>query len=372
MSTTVPQEDILSVRHFNRFYTQAIGVLKRCLLDSEYTLTEVRVLYELAHARADSPLTASALCELLDLDPSYCSRIVRKLESLGWLARMPSRTDARAMQLKLTAKGRKAFAPLERASNEEAKAMLATVSANDRGNVLASMRLIESVLRRAGEASVHPSTLRQAQGDLSSGRTGSATVRGELVELRTSNRASKGNNPLSRPSGILPREGGGEHFARSYKLRPHRPGDIGWVISRHGALYAQEYSWDGTFEALVAEICAKFINEFDPTRERCWIAEDDAGPLGSVFVVKKNATTAKLRMLLVEPRARGMKLGARLVDEAIAFAREKGYKKMTLWTNGILHAARHIYVARGFKLVKEEKHHSFGKDLMGQHWDLKL
>jgi GNAT superfamily N-acetyltransferase len=171
-----------------------------------------------------------------------------------------------------------------------------------------------------------------------------------------------------------------------YHLRTHRPGDIGWVISRHGALYAEEYGWDITFEALVAEICAKFIKEFDATCERCWIAEeaiaDDAKNeknkyatperLGCVFVVKKNATTAQLRMLLVERRARGMKLGARLVDEAIAFARASGYKKMTLWTNDILHAARHIYVARGFVLVNEEKHHSFGKDLVGQHWELTL
>lgn len=158
----------------------------------------------------------------------------------------------------------------------------------------------------------------------------------------------------------------------SYRIRPHRPGDIGWVISRHGALYAEEYGWDVTFEAMVAEICAKFIKEFDPARERCWIAEDDHGPLGSVFVVKENETTAKLRMLIVEPRARGMKLGARLVDEAIAFAREKGYTAMTLWTNNILHAAKAIYLARGFVLVKEEKHRSFGKDLVGQYWNLSL
>jgi GNAT superfamily N-acetyltransferase len=200
----------------------------------------------------------------------------------------------------------------------------------------------------------------------------SSNHRVELVEAQTSSAAAKRGSPLSRPSGTLSLKGRGEHAERRYVLRPHRPGDMGWVISRHGALYAQEYGWDGTFEALVAEICAKFINEFDPTRERCWIAEDDAGPLGCVFVVKKNAATAKLRMLLVEPRARGMKLGARLVDEAIAFARASGYKKMTLWTNDILHAARHIYVERGFKLVKEEKHHSFGKDLVGQHWDLQL
>jgi GNAT superfamily N-acetyltransferase len=157
-----------------------------------------------------------------------------------------------------------------------------------------------------------------------------------------------------------------------YRLRPHRPGDIGWVISRHGALYAEEYGWDNTFEAMVAEICAKFIREFDSTCERCWIAEDDAGTLGCVFVVKKDATTAQLRMLIVEPRARGMKLGARLVDEAIAFARATGYAKMTLWTNAILHAARHLYVQRGFTLTKEETHHSFGKDLVGQYWELTL
>lgn len=162
----------------------------------------------------------------------------------------------------------------------------------------------------------------------------------------------------------------------NYRLRSHRPGDIGWVISRHGALYAEEYGWDVTFEAMVAEICAKFIKEFDPARERCWIAEDainpSAGPLGSVFVVKENETTAKLRMLIVEPRARGMKLGARLVDEAIAFARASGYTTMTLWTNDILHAAKAIYAARGFVLVKEEKHHSFGHDLVGQYWALQL
>ncbi len=174
-----------------------------------------------------------------------------------------------------------------------------------------------------------------------------------------------------------------ETVAPFLSLRPHRPGDIGWVISRHGALYAQAYGWDMTFEALVAEICAKFVNEFDASCERCWIAEEannvtdvndamEKRPLGCVFVVRKDATTAQLRMLLVEPRARGMKLGARLVDEAIAFARATGYTTMTLWTNDILHAAKHIYVARGFKLVNEEKHHSFGHDLVGQHWELQL
>jgi DNA-binding MarR family transcriptional regulator len=194
-------DDILSVRHFNRFYTQAIGVLKRGLLDSEYTLTEVRVLYELAHARVVAPLTASALCALLDLDASYCSRVLRNFEAKGLLARVPLCADTRAMQLKLTAKGRRALAPLEKASNPETAAMLAKVSANDRGNVLAAMRLIESTLRRASEVSVHGST--------GSPRTGVAAARGALVEPHTKN---------------------------AYRLRPDRPGDMGWVISRHGAL----------------------------------------------------------------------------------------------------------------------------------------
>jgi GNAT superfamily N-acetyltransferase len=236
-----------------------------------------------------------------------------------------------------------------------------------------------------------------------------------MPRYHLSNMNRKRDIPLSRPPGTLPLQGGGDvaperdderfksgtlHRQRGadaqYRFRPHRSGDIGWVISRHAALYAEEYGWDITFEALVAEICAKFIKEFDASRERCWIAEEisdasssaatlseanlnsaltsNAQPerLGCVFVVKKDDATAQLRMLLVESRARGMKLGARLVDEAIAFARASGYKKMTLWTNDILHAARYIYEVRGFTLVKEEKHHSFGKDLVGQYWDLLL
>jgi DNA-binding MarR family transcriptional regulator/GNAT superfamily N-acetyltransferase len=319
--------DVLAVRRFNRFYTRQIGVLKRGLLDSAFTLTEVRVLYELAHAddaksadnvESHGGLTASELCELLDVDASYLSRILRSFESKGLIAKHASTQDRRATHLHLTAKGREAFAPLEAASSEETAHMLATVTPNDRANLLASMRQIETTLAYAA------------------------------TPLRSVDATEK------------------------YRLRPHRPGDMGWVIARHGALYHQEYGWDGTFEALVAEICAKFINEFDATRERCWIAEDDAGPLGCIFLVRKTDATAKLRMLLVEPRARGLGLGNRLVDECLAFAREAGYKKVTLWTNDILHTARRIYVERGFKLIREEKHRSFGHDLVGQHWDLKL
>ncbi len=326
MAASVAQNEIIAMRRFNRFYTKAIGALKRGLHDSKFSLTEVRVLYELAYPSASAPLTAAALCQLLDLDTSYCSRLLRNFESRELLSRKPSRADARVMQLRLTAKGARALAALERATDAQTSAMLARLATNDRGNLLASMQTIEDTLRPVTE------------------------------------RAAPRESAPSAVSDMSPR----------YRLRSHRPGDMGWVISRHGALYAQAYGWDESFEAMVAQICARFILKFDPERECCWIAEDDSGLIGSVFVVKKSATTAKLRMLIVEPRARGMKLGAKLVDEAIAFARARGYKKMTLWTNDILHAARHIYVARGFKLVKEESHRSFGKDLAGQYWDLSL
>lgn len=315
--------DALAVRRFNRFYTRAIGVLKRGMLDSAFTLTEVRVLYELAQTSVDAKpgagLTASALCQMLDLDASYLSRILRGFESKKFIAKSPSPLDKRAVQLRLTAKGRAAFAPLDIASGDEAKSMLQGVAAADRANMIASMRQIEATLKQARRAAPNANASRE-----------------------------------------------------KFRLRTHRPGDMGWVIARHGALYFQEYGWDQRFEALVAEICAKFINEFDADRERCWIAEDDESPFGCIFLVKKTRTTARLRMLLVEPRARGLGLGNRLVDECIAFARASGYKKVTLWTNDILHTARRIYVERGFELIKEEKRHSFGHELVGQHWGLTL
>jgi len=327
MTDTRPTtEEVLAVRRFNRFYTRAIGVLKRGLHDSEYTLTEVRVLYELAHAHddVDMPglpgLTAAELGARLDLDRSYLSRILRKFASRGLITREASERDQRAAQIELTAAGRAAFAPLEAATVDETSDLLAAITPGDRGNLLAAMRQIEAVL--------------------SSG---------------------------SRPPGEADADAD-----PGYRLRHHQPGDMGWVIARHGALYHQEYGWDDRFEALVAGICADFIHNYDAGHERCWIAEDDAGPLGCVFLVRKSASTAQLRMLLVEPRARGLGLGNRLVDECLAFARDVGYKKVTLWTNDILHTARRIYLDRGFKLVKEERHQSFGHDLVGQHWDLKL
>jgi len=315
---------IAALRRFNRFYTARIGVLRRKLLESDYTLTEVRVLYEIAHAERNpalqDPLTASALCAELDLDASYLSRILRGFESQGLLRRKASARDRRAAWLALTPKGRKLFAALDRASNRDAAALLAGLAHTDADNLLAAMRQVEALLSH------------EAPADAPHG---------------------EGEFPPSR-------------------LRDPRPGDLGWVVQRHAELYAQEYGWDWRFEALVARICAQFIERFDPARERAWIAEDDSGRLGCVFVVKRSPRVAQLRMLLLEPRARGRHLGARLVDECIAFARAKGYRKIMLWTNDILHAARRIYQARGFRLVEEERHHSFGKDLVGQTWELDL
>lgn len=318
------QPQVEAMRRFNRFYTRKIGVLKRGLLDSGYTLTEVRVLYEIGHAErasgAEPRLTASALCEALDLDASYLSRILRAFASQGLLKREASAVDKRAAWLKLTAKGRKLFEALNRASNDDAAALLAKMPGTDADNVLAAMHQIETLL---GAEAAHPSDTAKAK-----------------------------SSPCV--------------------LRDIRPGDLGWVIQRHGALYAQEYGWDWSFEALVARICARFVEHFDPEKENCWIAEDQSGPVGCVFVVKKSPRVAQLRMLLVEPRARGQHLGARLVDECIAFARAQGYRKLMLWTNDILHAARRIYQARGFRLIDQETHFSFGKDLVGQTWELGL
>jgi DNA-binding MarR family transcriptional regulator/N-acetylglutamate synthase-like GNAT family acetyltransferase len=297
-----------AVRRFNRFYTQKIGVLREGLLDSPFSLTEVRVLYELAHR---SGVTASVLARELDLDPGYLSRILRGFEKQRLLARTRSREDRRQSVIALTRRGEQAFAPLNTRSHDEIAALLQPLDRDRQRQLTGAMRSIEALL-------------------------------------------------------------GAPPAAATWILRAHRPGDMGWVIHRHGVLYAQEYGWDETFEALVATIAADFIRNFDPKRERCWIAERDNETVGSVFVVKQSKTVAKLRLLLVEPRARGLGLGKRLVDECIAFARQAGYRKLVLWTNDILHAARGIYEAAGFTLVQEERHHSFGHDLVGQNWELVL
>lgn len=300
---------VAAVRRFNRFYTQKIGVLQEGLLRSPFSLTEARVLYELAHRE---PTTASALCRDLGLDAGYVSRILRDFGRRGLIARRRSRDDGRQSLVSLTRKGQAAFAPLDARSRAEIGAMLRPLPDAAQRRLVDAISTIEDLLRaRAG-----------------------ATA--------------------------------------PYLLRPHQPGDIGWVIHRHGALYAQEYGFDETFEALVAEIAAKFVRGYDPKSERCWIAEKDGAVVGSVFLVRKSRRVAKLRLLYVEPAARGLGIGARLVDECVRFARQAGYRSITLWTNSVLHAARRIYERAGFRLVDEAPHRSFGQDLVGQTWELEL
>jgi DNA-binding MarR family transcriptional regulator/N-acetylglutamate synthase-like GNAT family acetyltransferase len=308
-TSTELAERIAAVRRFSRFYTRRIGVLREGLHDSPFSLTEARVLYELAHRDG---LTASQLAKELALDPGYLSRILRGFARRGLLQRTASDADGRQSLLALTKAGRSAFAPLDAASREEIGAMLAALSGPQQRRLVAAMLTIE---------------------------------------------------------GLLDADAG---VREPYLLRSHQPGDIGWVTHRQGVLYAEEYGWDERFEALVAEIGAKFINEFDPARERCWIAERHGEIVGSVFLVKQSARVAKLRLLYVEPAARGLGIGRRLVDECIRFARQKGYRKLVLWTNDILVSARRIYQAAGFKLVAEERHRSFGHDLVGQNWELEL
>ena len=289
-----------SVRRFNRFYTRQIGVLHEHLLDSPFSLTEVRILYELAHR---NDLTSADLCRELGLNAGYLSRVISGFDKQGLIAKSRSPTDARATRLQLTDAGQRTLAPLVDASRREVAAMLERLPPTAQQDLVAAMNQIEGLL---GEASP------------------------------------------------------------SYLLRNPQPGDMGWIIHRQAVLYAQEYGWNNEYEALVAEILAKFVREFDPARERCWIAEKDGKVIGSVFIVRQDDTTAKLRLLYVDPCARGLGIGSRLVDECLRFSRQVGYTNMVLWTNSILTGARRIYDRAGFELVEEEAHHSFGKDLVGQ------
>jgi DNA-binding MarR family transcriptional regulator/N-acetylglutamate synthase-like GNAT family acetyltransferase len=308
MGTTLATR-VAAVREFNRFYTRRIGLLDEGYLASRYSLTEVRVLYELAHRGS---ATASELGRDLGIDAGYLSRILRGFARRGVLARTAAKDDARKSILRLTARGKAAVAPLEARARDQIGLMLDEAPPAEQERVVTSMRAIERGLR---------------------------------------------SGPRTAPTVVL---------------RAHRPGDMGWVVERHGALYWQEYGWDESFEALVADIVAKFISHLDPKRERCWIAEVDGERVGCVFCVKKSKTVAKLRLLLVEPRARGLGVGSRLVDECIAFARAAGYRDLVLWTNDVLVAARRIYERAGFELVESERHTSFGKKLVGQNWRLRL
>lgn len=307
---THPSEERIGlVRQFNRFFTRQIGVLREGLLHSPYSLTEARVLFELGQS---DRVTASSLGRALGLDAGYLSRIMARLEQQGLLEKARSENDGRQLLLSLTATGREAFHLLDQRSREEVSEMLGDLSEEDQQRLLKAMQTIESLLSN------------------------------------------------------------GFKFSEPFVIRPHEPGDIGWVVHRHGVLYAQEYGWDEHFEALVAQIVADFINNYNPARERCWIAEMDGEIVGSVFVVQSSETVAKLRLLLVEPNARGLGLGTRLVEECIRFAQRRGYQKLALWTNSVLLEARRIYEKTGFRLVAEEAHHSFGHDLTGETWELVL
>jgi len=296
------------VRRFSRLYTDALGLLSSRLLETPYSLTEARVIFELAQAERTElrDLRAS-----LDLDAGYLSRIVGRFEASGIVVRERSTSDARRQVIRLTEEGSQAFALLDRRSAEQVRAMLSELSDDQQHRLVGAMKTIEAILA-----------------------------------------------PASLP--------------RTVVLRLPRSGDFGWVVERHGAVYADEYGFDATFESLVARIIVEYVEHANPDRQAAWIAEVHGERVGCVFCMRETERVARLRLLLVEPTARGLGIGARLVDECITFARRAGYERITLWTNDVLHAARHIYERAGFQLLKEEAHHSFGQDLVGQDWELTL
>jgi len=311
-----PQDDrarIAAVRRFNRFYTRQIGVLRKTFLDSPYSLGEARVLYEMASNR--SP-TASQIARALGLDAGYLSRVLRNFEKHGLIERKTSSKDARQSHLTLSARGKRNFAPLEARSQQNAGGMLAKLAPAEQARLIAAMGTIETLLD--GKQAAEPDNQRR------------------------------------------------------YVLRAPLPGDFGWIIKRHAELYAQEYRWIEPFEGVCAQIVADFVNKYDSRRERCWIAETGGENVGTVMLVKESANVARLRLLLVDPKARGLGLGARLTEEAIRFARDAGYERITLWTHSVLAAARHIYRKAGFKLMRSEKHQSWGQPVVSEHWDLQL
>jgi DNA-binding MarR family transcriptional regulator/GNAT superfamily N-acetyltransferase len=309
MSQADSNDQISAVRAFNRFYTRKLGVLDQQLLKSPFSLSEARVLYELANREN---VAAKEIGIELGLDPGYLSRIIQNFDETGLITRKPLASDRRQYRLSLTAKGRQAFAKVDRSSHDDVADMLATLPRGDSRRLIEAMAVIERLL----------------------------------------------GDPRVSPAPAI--------------LRGHRPGDMGWVVQSHGSLYASEYGFDSSFEGLVAEIAAKFLASFDASRERCWIAEIDGVQVGSVFLVRHTDDVAKLRLLLVDPAGRGQSLGRRLVAECLSFARQCGYRKITLWTQSILVAARKIYQDAGFVRVATEPHRSFGQSLVGETWELML
>jgi DNA-binding MarR family transcriptional regulator/GNAT superfamily N-acetyltransferase len=309
----IAQGRIAMVRRFNRFYTRQIGVLRKTFLDSPYSLGEARVLYEIASGRS---LTASDVGRALDLDAGYLSRVLRNFEKRGLIERKASARDARQSHLALSPRGRTAYAPLEARSQGEVGAMLGGLKSADQSRLIAAMTTIEALLGGAAE-------------------------------------------PKPPATG-------------NYTLRAPVPGDFGWIVKRHAELYAEEYRWTTPFEGVCAQIVADFVNNYDAKRERCWIAEMNGENVGTVMLVKDSPAVARLRLLLVDPKARGLGLGAKLTGECISFARQAGYKKITLWTHSVLTAARHIYQKAGFTLTSSEKRKSFGQRVVSEYWDLEL
>jgi DNA-binding MarR family transcriptional regulator/GNAT superfamily N-acetyltransferase len=307
------QERIAAVRRFNRFYTRQLGVLRKTYLDSSYSLGEARLLYEIAQRR--SP-TATEIVRALDLDAGYLSRVLQNFEKRGLIQRQVSARDTRQSHVALSASGRKAFAPLERRSQREAGATLEKLKPANQARLVTAMHTIETLL------------------------------------------GSQSDTKLAKTAQI--------------KLREPVPGDFGWIVTRHAEIYAQEYGWVAPFEGVCAQIVADFVNNHDRKRERCWIAELGGERVGTVMLAKDSANVARIRLLLLEPEARRIGLGARLIDECVRFARRAGYKKITLWTHSVLTAARHIYQKAGFKLMRTERHRSWGKPVVSEHWDLAL
>jgi DNA-binding MarR family transcriptional regulator/GNAT superfamily N-acetyltransferase len=296
-----------ALRRFNRFWTAKIGVLQAGLLDTPYSLTEARVIFELAQSDATD---LADLRRRLELDAGYLSRILARFRTDAVVDTRVSSEDGRRQVVSLTPKGREVFSDLDQRSSREVRSILEPLSAEDQQRLVAAMATIEDVFS-------------------------------------------------SVP-------------AEPYMIRQLLPGDLGWVVQRHGVVYSEEYGWDQTFEALVARIVADYVDNHDPRRETAWIAEVDGDPVGCVFCVHRDDETAQLRILLVDPKGRGLGIGSRLVTECIRFARRVGYRKMMLWTNDVLVAARRIYEAAGFELISEGPHHSFGHDLVEQVWELDL
>jgi DNA-binding MarR family transcriptional regulator/GNAT superfamily N-acetyltransferase len=304
----VDEGAVSAVRAFNRFYTNVIGLLRGKYLDTPYSLTEARLLFELAQRDASE---VSDLRRIVDVDAGYLSRILGRFDDNGLVTRQRSTADGRRQVIRLTGAGRAAVAGLDARSASQTRDMLARVRDEDRRTLLDAMRVITDVLTQS-----------------------------------------------PRP--------------RGYLLRAPWPGDLGWVVQRNAAVYAEEFGWDASYEALVARIVADYLDHRDPDVEAAWIAEVDGAPAGCVFCVRENATTARLRLLLVEPWARGLGIGSRLVEEVLRFARGAGYSAITLWTNDVLADARRIYERAGFTLDSESSHHSFGQDLVGQNWSRRL